>query len=76
MEDAERKHFLATLKQTKWVIAGPRGAAKSLGMKRSTVYSRMKKLGIVRSSDGTYATPQDDGNFRSDQSKQGSEAHL
>ena len=76
MEDAERKHFLATLKQTKWVIAGPRGAAKSLGMKRSTVYFRMKKLGIVRSFDGTHAPPQDDSNFRSDQSKQGSEAHL
>jgi formate hydrogenlyase transcriptional activator len=55
MEDAERKHFLATLKQTKWVIAGPRGAAKSLGMKRSTVYFRMKKLGIVRSFDGTHS---------------------
>jgi len=76
MEDAERKHFLATLKQTKWVIAGPRGAAKSLGMKRSTVYFRMKKLGIVRSFDGTHAPPQDDSNFRSDQSKRGNETHL
>jgi formate hydrogenlyase transcriptional activator len=76
MEDAERKHFLATLKRTKWVIAGPRGAAKSLGMKRSTVYFRMKKLGIVRSFDGTHARSHDDSNFRSDQSKQGSEAYL
>jgi hypothetical protein len=45
-------------------------------MKRSTVYFRMKKLGIVRSFDGTHGPPQDDSNFRSDQSKQGSEAHL
>jgi len=36
------------LKETKWVIAGPNGAATRLGMNRSTVQFRMKKLGIVK----------------------------
>jgi formate hydrogenlyase transcriptional activator len=48
MEDAERAHILATLEDTKWVIAGPNGAAARLGMNRSTVQFRMKKLGIVK----------------------------
>src|SRR5262249_59658960 len=48
MEEAERAHILATLKETKWVIAGPSGAAARLGMNRSTVQFRMKKLGIVK----------------------------
>jgi len=48
MEEAERAHILATLKETKWVIAGPNGAAARLGMNRSTVQFRMKKLGIVK----------------------------
>jgi formate hydrogenlyase transcriptional activator len=48
LEEAERAHILASLKETKWVIAGPNGAAARLGMNRSTVQFRMKKLGIVR----------------------------
>jgi formate hydrogenlyase transcriptional activator len=48
MEEAERAHILATLEETKWVIAGPNGAAARLGMNRSTVQFRMKKLGIVK----------------------------
>ena len=47
LEEAERAHILATLKETKWVVAGPRGAATRLGMNHSTVQFRMKKLGIV-----------------------------
>jgi formate hydrogenlyase transcriptional activator len=50
LEEAERAHILATLKDTKWVIAGPNGAAARLGMNRSTVQFRMKKHGIVRPS--------------------------
>ena len=46
LEEAERAHILATLKQTGWVIAGPNGAAARLGMHRSTLQFRMKKLGI------------------------------
>ena len=48
LEQAERGHILAALKETKWVLSGPRGAATRLGMNRSTLQFRMKKLGIVR----------------------------
>jgi len=48
LEESERAHILAALKETKWVIAGPNGAAARLGMNRSTVQFRMKKLGIVK----------------------------
>ena len=48
MEEVERVHIRKTLEETNWVIAGPRGAAARLGMKRSTVYFRMRKLGISR----------------------------
>src|SRR5208282_3081912 len=48
LADVEREHIRATLKETRWVLSGPRGAATRLGMKRSTLYFRMKKLGIVR----------------------------
>ncbi len=48
MEDAERDHIRKTLEQTRWVVAGPNGAAARLGMKRSTLYFRMQKLGISR----------------------------
>ena len=48
LEEAERAHILATLAETKWVLAGPNGAAARLGMNRSTLQFRMKKLGIVR----------------------------
>jgi formate hydrogenlyase transcriptional activator len=48
LEEAEREHILATLKEMKWIISGPRGAAARLGMNRSTLQFRMRKLGIVR----------------------------
>jgi formate hydrogenlyase transcriptional activator len=48
LEDAERKHILAVLKETKWVLGGLNGAAVRLGMKRSTLQFRMRKLGIAR----------------------------
>lgn len=47
---AERDHILRALEKTNWVIAGPSGAATLLGMKRSTLQSRMVKLGISRPS--------------------------
>ena len=49
LEEVERNHILATLKQTGWVVSGPRGAAARLGLNRSTLNFRMKKLGIYRS---------------------------
>jgi formate hydrogenlyase transcriptional activator len=44
----ERDLILDTLKKTKWVIAGPNGAAERLGMNRSTLRFRMNKLGIIK----------------------------
>src|SRR5712691_4862546 len=48
MEEAERQHILRALKQTQWRIAGHKGAAVLLGMKRTTLQARMRKLGIRR----------------------------
>lgn len=48
LKDAEREHICKTLEETKWVVAGPRGAAARLGIKRSTLYFRMRQLGISR----------------------------
>jgi formate hydrogenlyase transcriptional activator len=48
LEEAERQHILRALRQTEWRIAGPRGAAHMLGMKRTTLQARMRKLGIRR----------------------------
>jgi formate hydrogenlyase transcriptional activator len=50
LEDAERDHICKTLEQTRWVVAGPNGAAARLGIKRSTLYFRMQKLGISRAN--------------------------
>jgi len=50
MEDAERDHIQKTLEQTRWVVSGPNGAAARLGIKRSTLYFRMQKLGISRTN--------------------------
>ena len=48
LEDAERQHILRALRQTEWRIAGSKGAAVLLGMKRTTLQARMRKLGIRR----------------------------
>ena len=48
LADVERAHIRTILKETRWVLSGPGGAATRLGMNRSTLYFRMKKLGIVR----------------------------
>jgi formate hydrogenlyase transcriptional activator len=50
LEETERKQILAALEEARWVVAGPKGAAARLGMKRSTLQVRMQKLGIARSS--------------------------
>lgn len=48
LEDAQRKHILAVLEETRWVLGGDNGAASRLGIKRSTLQFRMRKLGISR----------------------------
>src|SRR5882724_294036 len=56
LEEAERDHILKTLEQTRWVVAGPNGAAARLGIKRSTLYFRMQKLGISRNKRDLLST--------------------
>ena len=48
LEALERSHIMAVLKRVHWVIEGPNGAARLLGMKPSTMRHRLKKLGISR----------------------------
>jgi formate hydrogenlyase transcriptional activator len=47
LEEAERSHILLTLEHTKGVVGGPNGAAARLGLARTTLISRMKRLGIT-----------------------------
>jgi formate hydrogenlyase transcriptional activator len=48
LADVERDHILTALRETRWVLGGPNGAAARLAMKRTTLQSKMKKLGIAR----------------------------
>jgi DNA-binding NtrC family response regulator len=50
LEEAERQHILKALEETKGVIGGPRGAAVRLGLKRTTLLSKIERLGIPRQS--------------------------
>ncbi len=50
LEELERKHILDVLEKAKWQVSGAQGAATILGMKPTTLESRMKKLGIRRES--------------------------
>lgn len=49
--EAEKRHVLNALDKCQWKISGPDGAAAALGMKRTTLQSRMKKLGITRADN-------------------------
>jgi transcriptional regulator with GAF, ATPase, and Fis domain len=53
-DDSQREVILTALHKSRWVIGGPRGAAVRLGLKRTTLITKMKKLGIFR------PMPQDD----------------
>ena len=46
LADADREHILETLKQTNWMIGGQDGAANRLGLPRTTLIYKMRKLGI------------------------------
>ena len=50
LEETERQQILQALKKSNWVVAGPNGAAALLGMNRSTLQVRIRKLGISRGS--------------------------
>jgi formate hydrogenlyase transcriptional activator len=48
LEDAEREHILEVLRETRGVLAGPNGAASRLGVKRTTLQSKIDRLGITK----------------------------
>jgi len=48
LEAVERDHILQILDQTHWKVSGPKGAAEILGLNRSTLRARMRKLGIQK----------------------------
>jgi formate hydrogenlyase transcriptional activator len=48
MEDIERDSILQALRESNWVVGGPHGAARRLGLKRTTLASRMERLGVSR----------------------------
>ena len=52
-DDAMREHIREVLRETNGVVAGPRGAARRLGLKRTTLLSRMNKLGITTADVST-----------------------
>jgi len=52
LEDVERRHIKEVLDKCGWRLSGPSGAARVLGLKRTTLQSRMNRLGIRRPSAG------------------------
>jgi formate hydrogenlyase transcriptional activator len=48
LAEAEREHILQTLRETDWVVGGPHGASTMLGVKRTTLLDKMRRLGISR----------------------------
>jgi formate hydrogenlyase transcriptional activator len=51
LREVEKKHVLQVLKETEWVLGGSRGAAARLGIPRTTLIYRMRRLGIERPAD-------------------------
>jgi formate hydrogenlyase transcriptional activator len=52
LRQVESSHILKILRETNWVLGGPRGAAIRLGLKRTTLVSKMRKLGLTRPAPG------------------------
>jgi len=48
LDTAERAHIVRVLRETKGVLSGPDGAARRLGLKRTTLQSKMQRLKITR----------------------------
>jgi transcriptional regulator with GAF, ATPase, and Fis domain len=48
LEDSDRALIVETLEQAGWIVGGPRGAAAKLGLKRTTLLAKMRRLGIFR----------------------------
>jgi transcriptional regulator of acetoin/glycerol metabolism len=47
LEDVQREYILQVLRETRWAIGGSDGAAARLGLKRTTLLSKMARLGIA-----------------------------
>jgi formate hydrogenlyase transcriptional activator len=54
LADAERAHIIATLRKTNWAVGGRNGAATRLGLVRTTLIAKMRKLGISRETAGQF----------------------
>jgi formate hydrogenlyase transcriptional activator len=65
LSDAERAHIVGILKETNWVVGGRNGAAARLGLPRTTLISRMQKLGIANNPSGLHLAPVDAGTLAS-----------
>jgi formate hydrogenlyase transcriptional activator len=65
LAEAEREHILHVLRNTDWVLGGPAGAAVRLGVKRTTLLYKMRRLGIDRPDDERAATNESSGNSAS-----------
>lgn len=48
LDSAERQHIIRVLRETRGVLSGPTGAARRLGLKRTTLQSKIQRLGITR----------------------------
>jgi hypothetical protein len=48
LEDSDRVLIVETLERFGWIVGGPRGAAAKLGLKRTTLLAKMRRLGISR----------------------------
>jgi formate hydrogenlyase transcriptional activator len=59
LEDAAREHILHTLQETKGVVGGRRGAAARLGLARTTLLSKMRRLGIEPPRSEAPSAPED-----------------
>src|SRR5258708_7418654 len=51
LAEAERDHILRALQNADWVVGGPHGAAEGLGVKRTTLLYKMRRLGVDRPPD-------------------------
>src|SRR5271169_2755484 len=58
LADAERAHITAVLRETNWLVGGPRGAAAQLGVPRTTLMGRMQRLGISKARNRSAASTQ------------------
>ena len=59
LADAERAHIISALRETNWAVGGRQGAAARLGLIRTTLIAKMRKLGISRETADQYREPLD-----------------